>query len=132
MGWDWILHPVVPYALTGTGLGLCTYLFLTVIRDLRRLSQKCLDRHQALEQECAAIHETLAQVQKELAELQQHGAMLVEPPPATSGLNISKRTQALRMYRRGEPADKIAAALALPLQEVELMLKVESLESAET
>ena len=40
------------------------------------------------------------------------------------GMNLSKRSQALRMHRRGEKPDQIARALELPLQEVELLLKV--------
>jgi hypothetical protein len=50
----------------------------------------------------------------------------VAPPPGLPkpGLNLSKRSHALRMHRRGEGADQIAAALELPRQEVELLLKV--------
>ena len=40
------------------------------------------------------------------------------------GLNLSKRSQALRMHRRGEAPEQIAEALELPLQEVDLLLKV--------
>lgn len=43
---------------------------------------------------------------------------------ARTGLNLTKRAQALRMYRRGDPPDQIAAFLELPLQEVDLLLKV--------
>ena len=50
----------------------------------------------------------------------------VAPPPGLPkpGLNLSKRSHALRMHRRGEGAEQIAAALDLPRQEVELLLKV--------
>lgn len=41
-----------------------------------------------------------------------------------SGLNLSRRSQALRMHRRGEPAGAIASALNIPAQEVELLIKV--------
>jgi hypothetical protein len=46
------------------------------------------------------------------------------PSPLRAGLNLDSRSQALRMHRRGEPPAGIAAALGLPLQEVELLLKV--------
>ncbi len=46
------------------------------------------------------------------------------PPAAKSGMNLSRRSQALRLYRRGEPADRIAQELGLPVQEVELLIKV--------
>jgi hypothetical protein len=42
-------------------------------------------------------------------------------------LNLSKRTQAIRLSRRGESADKIAAALNLPSREVQLLLKAQQL-----
>ena len=47
-------------------------------------------------------------------------------PPALPrpGLNLSKRSQALRMHRRGEAPAEIASALGIPLQEVDLLLKV--------
>jgi hypothetical protein len=48
-------------------------------------------------------------------------------PPAVSGLNISRRSQALSLHRRGEAPRQIAAAVSLPRSEVELLLKVEKL-----
>jgi hypothetical protein len=48
------------------------------------------------------------------------GSMSVRP-----GLNLSKRSQALRMHRRGEASPEIAAALNIPSQEVELLIKVQ-------
>ena len=41
-----------------------------------------------------------------------------------SALNLSKRSQALRMHRHGAEPDQIAAGLGIPLQEVTLLLKV--------
>ena len=46
------------------------------------------------------------------------------PAIPKAGLNLSKRSQALRMHRRGDPSDQIAAALDIPLQEVDLLMKV--------
>jgi hypothetical protein len=51
---------------------------------------------------------------------QPAGPMSVKP-----GLNLSKRSQALRMHRRGEAPAQIAAALNIPSQEVELLIKVQ-------
>jgi hypothetical protein len=45
-------------------------------------------------------------------------------PAPRAGLNLGKRSQALRMHRRGDSADQIAASLEVPRQEVELLLKV--------
>ena len=43
---------------------------------------------------------------------------------ARPGMNLSKRSQVLRMHRRGESPDQIATSLEVPRQEVELLLKV--------
>jgi hypothetical protein len=40
------------------------------------------------------------------------------------GINLSRRSQALRMHRKGDRPEQIAAALEVPRQEVELLLKV--------
>jgi hypothetical protein len=43
---------------------------------------------------------------------------------ACEGLNLTKRAQALRMHRRGEPLAAISAALQSPRNEIELLLKL--------
>ena len=53
---------------------------------------------------------------------QQPSAAL--PPVPRAGLNLCKRSQVLRMHRKGDPPDRIAAALEVPLQEVDLLIKV--------
>lgn len=57
-----------------------------------------------------------------------------EPPPPLSaqallrsGMNMSKRVQALRLLRRGEDISHIAAALGVPRREVELLIRVQKL-----
>jgi hypothetical protein len=53
---------------------------------------------------------------------QPHFAAVAAAPRA--GLNLCKRTQAVRMHRQGDPPGRIAAALDVPLQEVDLLIKV--------
>jgi hypothetical protein len=56
---------------------------------------------------------------------EEHQPLAASMPAAPrSGLNLSKRSQVLRMHRSGEAPDRIAATLAIPLQEVDLLLKV--------
>jgi len=68
----------------------------------------------------AAVEALAAQIH----DLQSHPPTSVAPGLPKPGLNLNKRSQALRMHRRGEPADSIAAALELPRQEVDLLIKV--------
>lgn len=43
------------------------------------------------------------------------------------GLDLTKRTEVLRMFQHKEPATAIAKALRLPQNEIELLLKIEGL-----
>jgi len=60
----------------------------------------------------------------QIHDLRSHPPAAVAPGLPKPGLNLNKRSQALRMHRRGEAADQIATALELPRQEVELLIKV--------
>ena len=71
-----------------------------------------------------ALQKRLELLEQEVREICRHVPAAPGPPPARVGLNLEKRSQALRMHRRGEGSAGIAAALDLPLQEVELLIKV--------
>ena len=61
---------------------------------------------------------------RELKELREEPALAEPAVQPKAGLNMSKRSQALVMHRHGEASDKIAAALEVPCQEIELLIKV--------
>jgi hypothetical protein len=57
-----------------------------------------------------------------------------EPPgpaviaaPVRSGFNLNRRTQAIRLLRRGENASHVAAAVGVPQQEIELLIRVQKM-----
>jgi len=58
----------------------------------------------------------------EFRRLSPAGALPAAPRP---GLNLTKRSEVLRMHRHGDPPDRIAAVLEVPLQEVDLLIKVQ-------
>ena len=60
----------------------------------------------------------------QLGDMQRHPPATAAPAAFRPGLNLSTRSQALRMHRQGEPKDRIAMTLEVPLQEVDLLLKV--------
>jgi hypothetical protein len=70
------------------------------------------------------LRETMDTLASQIRDLQSHPRVAVQAGIPKSGFNLSKRSQALRMHRRGEAVEKIASALELPRQEVELLLKV--------
>jgi hypothetical protein len=119
---EWILNPVVAYALIAIGLVLCLFLFVTLKRDLRMGEARSAKKLAALEADWQAKMESMDERWKELSQL---SSLLVPPPPPRSGLNLNKRSQALERHRRGETPPEIAAALAIPRNEVELLVKVQ-------
>jgi hypothetical protein len=94
-----------------------------------RLTRSAGERAKTGRAECDAALESMrkevAAYAKQLLEIRQEpgpeAAVPVIPKP---GLNLSKRSQALRMHRRGDAPEQIAGALEIPLQEVDLLLKV--------
>ncbi len=68
----------------------------------------------------------MAELSARVLDTEERTGVLVPPIPPRSGLNLNKRSQVIRMSRRGEQAEKIAASLNLPQREVELLLKVYS------
>jgi hypothetical protein len=72
-----------------------------------------------------ALRKAVDAVAAELRDLPQLPAAAASLPAAPrAGLNLSKRSQVLRMHRKGDTPDRIAAALEVPLQEVDLLIKV--------
>ncbi len=127
---QYLLHPLLHYVLTAVGLGLCLYLFATLKVELRAAHPDRIADQQRIEAlEGALIDARLAlqQVETNLRDVEQQTGMLVPPTPSRSGLNLSKRTQVLRLHRAGENASGIATSLGLPRGEVELLIKVQSM-----
>ncbi|HTQ54235.1 MAG TPA: hypothetical protein VMI94_07225 [Bryobacteraceae bacterium] len=125
-----ILHPLTYYLLLAAGLGSCLYLFVSLKSEIRSLARRQREGQQQVSALAAALAEAqgLAQsLASDLREVERQTGMLVAPPPARSGLNLSKRTQVLRMHRAGHDSVAIAGALALPRAEVDLLVKVHCL-----
>jgi len=47
--------------------------------------------------------------------------------PLRSGINLNRRGQAVRLLRRGENVAHVAAALAVPRAEIELLIRVQEM-----
>jgi hypothetical protein len=128
MGGDWILSPLTQYGMLGAGLIASLTLFITakleisaVTRRVNRSENEVRDRLQAAE---GAV-ELLRDAERSRERMAEGGG----PTPAgSSSLNLTKRAQAVRMHRRGEPASTIAAATRAPLNEIELLIKLHELQ----
>lgn len=119
---------VLPLAiLSGLVLAAVALSFFGLIRA-QALVRDAEQRAKAGQEQCEAVLESLREshnsLAAELREIRQPTPIAVASTPPGPGLNLTKRSQALRMHRRGDPLDRIAATLDIPLQEVDLLLKV--------
>src|SRR5215471_6704504 len=125
---DWLLSPDLVFAalrlILAALAAYCLRLFLSLKRALRAIESRVETRLTELDAEWKARNDTLEERWRELSQV---SGLLVPPAPARSGLNITKRSQALQLSRRGEKPQEIAAALAIPLAEVELLVKVQKI-----
>jgi hypothetical protein len=124
---EYMLQPLVFCVLLAAGLGLCVYLFVTLKAEIHGLLRRGLEQRQqvqALESGLGEARLAVHSLETDLRDVERQTGMLVAPAPAPSGLNLSKRTHVLRMHRAGRDSAGIAAALALPRSEVELLIKV--------
>ena len=121
------LIPLAPYGLTALAFFACLFLALSTDSKLRRL-KATLGRQQASEAKIVRELEIrVAELSERLRDAEDRTGMLVAPVPPKSGLNVNKRTEVLRLSRRGEQAENIVALLGVPRREVELLLKVYAL-----
>lgn len=120
-----------PLILTLAGLSLLALLALilaaTALCQARTVARKAARELKARDSD----HE--AAVQSLRGEIESLSDRVAESPPAQSGmaglprggLNLAKRSQALRLNRHGNSPAQIATTLDIPRQEVELLLKVD-------
>jgi hypothetical protein len=88
-------------------------------RDGRRSAE---GRTAECEKALAALQCEVENWAKRLERVQEQAPQAGNPVPCA--FNLSKRSQALRMHRRGDAPEQIALALGISCQEVHLLLKV--------
>ncbi|HEY1338350.1 MAG TPA: hypothetical protein VGF59_12605 [Bryobacteraceae bacterium] len=77
------------------------------------------------ERDRASLEAEVVAARMTLDDLEQRAHALPPPPPVR--IDPARRSQALRLARRGQTAEEIAAELGIPLQEVVILLKVHRL-----
>jgi len=126
-----MLNLTVLAAVVVAGLGLALllalYLFCTLKVEMRAAGRRL---------EAAAPSETCESDRRlEQIEARSHPPAQMEiataaapaeasAVPVRPGMNLSRRSQALRLARRGESPEQIASRLGLPTGEVRLLLKI--------
>ena len=116
-----LLHPLAPYVGLTLVLVLSLCLFLQVKVEMRRQAKKWAEERTALQVANLALRGALDDLRREPESAAEPP---VSAPPRIAALNLTRRSQVLRLYHRGEMPEQIAAALGVPLNEVDLLLKV--------
>jgi hypothetical protein len=119
---EWIVNPLTTCAITGTGLLALLFLWL----DARIDAGKC--RHElTVMKECtdSALQELASKVSEIAARPAPEPRQ--ESPGINQSLNLTRRSRALHMRRRGDEPHTIAAALGISHGEVELLFKLDQI-----
>ena len=120
--------PVLPFALLcGLVLAAVAVSFFAVFHANtlgRAAGERAGTAHGKLEAEVESMRQTIEGLTAQVQDVEQQPRLMAAAAMPKPGLNLTKRSQALRMHRRGDPADQIAAVLDIPLQEVDLLMKV--------
>jgi hypothetical protein len=109
-------------ALTATAVSL--FALQRACRLVREAHHSRGPVHATDNPELQSLRDSVQLLAAQVQEIPKSSATLPEPGAARPGMNLTKRSQALRMHRRGENLEQIATALAVPRQEVDLLIKV--------
>jgi len=116
---DWVTNPLVQYGVMGGGMVACLSLFLTFKMEVAQVRRRVDKSRTTLSDHFQNIESVIATLRDRVSAVEERPASAQRP-----GLNLTKRSQALRMHHRGESAETIAAALQTPCNEINLLLKV--------
>jgi hypothetical protein len=111
---------LLPYLMIAAGLLSTLALFVTLKHEICGQAQRQKKR---IEEMAVQLNE----VNRSPERAAEEPAVAFVPAPLRAGLNLNKRVHAMRMLRRGEDVSFITAALGVPRQEIELLIRVQSI-----
>jgi hypothetical protein len=119
---------ILPLAfLCGLVLAAVATSFFALFRSkvmIRSANDRLRAAQTQFEEGLAETRQIVEGLAAQVQDVQQQARVIVAPGLPKPGFNLTKRSQALRMHRRGDSPDLIAATLEIPLQEVDLLIKV--------
>ena len=118
------LISLAPLMLTSAAIAVTLWLFFQLKTEISRRAPSSAPA--TGEQEKQEMEKTFQRFHVRLDRIEERNSVELSPP-ASAGFNVGRRTQILRLSRRGDTPDHIAATLRLPRREVELFLKVHDL-----
>jgi hypothetical protein len=123
---NWILSLAILGATLG-GILTCLYLFVSLKRETAARRARCEARMARIEEALAALSERFEGQSAEWRDAAERANIFVAPAAPPSGLNLTRRSHALKMHRLGGAPEQIAKALGIPRNEVDLLLKVQKI-----
>jgi len=116
-----LLNPGLPSVVLATGLIVCIVLFLSIKIDLHRRPAAGSGPGERIAQTVDSLSAAFEQIRERLDE--------PAPPPTVTwsgspAVNLTRRGQVLRLFRRGDSSRQIASSLGMRKGEVELIIKV--------
>ena len=127
----WLMNPLVAYGVAALGLMTTLVLFASIRWEMARGRQETIAQAGDFQTARESDRLMVRTLETEVHTLRESVNFLQQIPAARPNLsiNLTRRAQALRMYRRGEPLQSIAAALECPGNEIALLLKVQAISS---
>ncbi|MBI4902025.1 MAG: hypothetical protein HY820_00210 [Acidobacteria bacterium] len=111
-------------AITTLTLGLSVLCYLHISRRERENTTRWMKRQQTLEAEIGRLRGSLAEVKERLNEQTVQAATPSPPKGFANAINLNRRAEAIRMFRRGESPEKVAQLLDCPKPEAIFLMKV--------
>jgi len=121
MNLNWISTPLAIYGSVALSLMAILFLSLTFKREVSAVRRNVEKSHDTAAADLHEMQACIKRLQEKVTEIGDR------PMQESTPLNAGRRLQALRMHRRGESVETIAAALKTPRNEVELLVKVVAL-----
>jgi hypothetical protein len=118
-------------AFSALTLAATLWLFVVLKHDLCKRERAAAAQEAAAAASVAEMRAEIEAVRAAFADLEDRTGMLAAPAPVPSGLNMGRRSRAVRLMRRGDSVEQIAASVGLPLNEARLLMTVERLRASD-
>lgn len=119
----------VPYLVEMAGACVLLLIVLEMKRRQQETEQRWNKRQMLLQSELGKVRGEITDLKSRLQEAEVRAELEVGAT-RPSGLNLNRRTQAIRLLRRGERPEQVSASLGMPTQEADLLLKVHRIVTA--
>jgi hypothetical protein len=122
------ISPHIAISIVSAAVAVAALVCLLQLRGAQREMQiRWNKRLQSVQAEVGTLRGKVDQMRSRIEEADQRATLLSSPATPKDGLNLARRTQALRLLRKGERPEQIASALNMPVGEAVLLAKVQQI-----